>query len=367
MLTGCSGNRQSDDGLITIDVTKSYPMKELILQEFMDVEYIPLETNDEFLCQGLVQAIGKNVILLKNRSLNDGDIFLYDRNGKALRKINHRGQGPEEYVYILKIALDEDNNEMFVNCPVSRKVQVYDLYGKFKRSLKYKEGDRSLFYSDIFNFDRDNLICYEQFNEDIAFVLISKQDGSITKEIIIPFKEKKEARIVNSTASVSHNPYGIIPYQDSWILTELSSDTIFSYSHDHNMKPFIRRTPSIQSMNLEVFLMGILTDRYYFMETVKKIYDFVAQTGFPSTELMYDKQEQAFFEYNVYNSDYFNNKQVNMISRPVNDEIATYQILEAYQLVEDYEKGLLKGRLKEIAAELDAEDNPVIMIAKHKK
>ena len=58
-------------------MTKSYPKKELILQDFMDVEYIALETNKEFLNQGFVQDIGKKTILVRNR-IADGDIFVYD-------------------------------------------------------------------------------------------------------------------------------------------------------------------------------------------------------------------------------------------------------------------------------------------------
>jgi len=58
---------------------------------------------------------------------------------------------------------------------------------------------------------------------------------------------------------------------------------------------------------------------------------------------------------------------VYIVSKPVNQKIAASQVLESYQLVEAYEKGELKGRLKDIAAELDAEDNPVIMLVKHKK
>ena len=50
IITGCGG-KQSTDDLITVDVTKSYPTKELILQDFMDVEYIPLETKEDFICQ----------------------------------------------------------------------------------------------------------------------------------------------------------------------------------------------------------------------------------------------------------------------------------------------------------------------------
>lgn len=53
--------------------------------------------------------------------------------------------------------------------------------------------------------------------------------------------------------------------------------------------------------------------------------------------------------------------------RPVNHEIESWQPLEAHQLVESYKKGELKGKLKEIAATLDEEDNPVIMLIKHKK
>ena len=58
-LAGCGKDKQSTNELITVDVTVSYPKKELILQDFMDVEYIPLETKDDFICQGLVLAIRK--------------------------------------------------------------------------------------------------------------------------------------------------------------------------------------------------------------------------------------------------------------------------------------------------------------------
>ncbi|KEJ85696.1 hypothetical protein HMPREF1002_04662 [Porphyromonas sp. 31_2] len=67
----------------------------------------------------------------------------------------------------------------------------------------------------------------------------------------------------------NYNP--IIPYFDCWVLVEQSSDTVYKYQSDHKMIPIIARTPSVQSMNPEVFLfLGILTNRYYFMETVKK-------------------------------------------------------------------------------------------------
>lgn len=50
-----------------------------------------------------------------------------------------------------------------------------------------------------------------------------------------------------------------------------------------------------------------------------------------------------------------------------NDEIAFVEKIEAFELVEAYQKNKLKGKLKEIAAGLHEESNPVIMIAKYKK
>jgi hypothetical protein len=95
-LAGCGKDKQSTNELIIVDVTKNYPEKELILQDFMDVEYIPLETNDEFVTQGKVMAIGAEVILITNWA-NDGNLFVFNRKtGKALKKINRKGQGGEE-------------------------------------------------------------------------------------------------------------------------------------------------------------------------------------------------------------------------------------------------------------------------------
>ena len=58
-LAGCGKDKQSTDELVTINVSKDYPEKELILQDIMDVEYIALETTDEFITHGNVMDIGK--------------------------------------------------------------------------------------------------------------------------------------------------------------------------------------------------------------------------------------------------------------------------------------------------------------------
>lgn len=81
-LAGCGKDKQSTNELITVDVIKNYPEKELILQDFMDVEYIPLETNDEFVTQGKVMAIGAEVILITNWVTMGICLFLTEKPAK---------------------------------------------------------------------------------------------------------------------------------------------------------------------------------------------------------------------------------------------------------------------------------------------
>lgn len=366
------GNKQATDDFITVDVNAGYPEKKLILQDFMDVEYVPLETSSEFITKGTVKAIGKDIILTTNQG-NDGDIFVFDRTGKGLRKINRFGQGGEEYSQVTEIVLDENNNEMFVKDHPARKILVYDLLGNFKRSFKFAD---TSYYIFTFNYDQDNLICYKSYsplaeNEQSCHLLISKQDGSITREIQIPYNELETPVITKEGATITPGFDLTLPYHDNWILARASSDTLYTYQPGGNMSPFIVRTPSIHSMDTKVFLFPtVITDRYYFMQILKKEFNLEKMKGYPTTDLAYDKQENALFEYTVYNDDFSDKKQVSFGSKPTNpanQEIATFQALNASDLVEAYEKGQLKGKLKEIATKLDEESNPVIMLVKHKK
>lgn len=83
---------------------------------------------------------------------------------------------------------------------------------------------------------------------------------------------------------------------------------------------------------------------------------------------MYDKDAKAIFQVTVYNDDYVEKRTVAMTAKSMNREIEDVASLNAFQLVEIYKKGQLKeGRLKEIAARLEEDDNPVIMLVKQKK
>lgn len=371
VLIGCGGNKPGTDNLITVDVTANYPEKNLTLQDFMDVEYIPLETTDEFIIKGKVADVGKDILILTN--MRQGEILIFDRStGKGLKKINRRGQGPEEYILPFNVHLNKEENEIFVNDGPSSKIQVYDLEGNYKKTIFYKKGAlvTNLYDYDDRHFLSQNVYAPENESSTSTFFLLSKEDGSWT-DIEVPYRKRISPVIMKRVAdrvyaSVPGNSF-ISSYQDNWILSEPSADTIYAHRPNGDLRPFLVRTPSVQTMTPEVFLFpGILTDRYYFMQTVKKECDFEKETDMPKVDLVYDKQEKKTYSSTVYNAD-FDQRKEDMSACTLNEDIAFSIQLEAAELLEANGKGRLKGKLKEVAAGLNEEDNPVIMLVKLKK
>lgn len=393
ILLGCNENNPPTDSYFTVDVTKSYPEKKLVLQDLFDVEYLALETTDEFVTTASLQYIDEDIIIMTNGGNSQtGNIYLVDRkSGKCLKTISHRGQSGEEYVFLASVNYDKENDELYIVDSMSQKVLVYDSRGNFKRTFKMPN-DTHYFWINIF--DRDHLICYGEpaadptdsnFRESVnnsGFMLVSKQDGSV-KKIQVPYERFHSTLLVaenpNSPtgkfySGISNKP--LIPYQESWILVEASSDTIYRYMRDHVKEPFIVRTPPIDSMDdPEIFLYpGIISDRYCFLQTVKLEYDFDKHEGFETAELVYDRTENTIYSYVIYNDDFTDKREMNMVLRypnpPIiknNDEVAFMVRMATHELQEAYENGKLKGKLKEIAAGLNEDSNPVIMIAKYKK
>ena len=240
------------------------------------------------------------------------------------------------------------------------------------------------------NFNQDYLICYAEPSADptdsgyeeaipnSGFMLVSKQDGSVQR-IAIPFDVYVSGTIISENsgqkryAGIQNTP--LVPYMGNWLLTEISTDTIYLYETDKRaLKPFLVRTPSGKEMNPPVYLFpGVMTDRYYFLQSLRFEFNFSKGTGFPSTELVYDKQEDKVYRYEVYNQDVTKDEPLNLVWQfpPLpylnnRNGIAFLSRMEAPSLVEAYEDGKLRGPLKEIAAELEEESNPVIMIARYK-
>ena len=162
-LMGMFGCKQQEtvEALMTLDVKADYPEKEWVVQDFLDVEYIPLETNDEFITQGSVKAIGKRFVLVTNL-LNDGNIFVFDRKtGKAVRKINRKGQGAEEYAFSTGSSLQVIDEYLLVRSTIDKHLVFF--------LIQDDPVDKSILLGSLslpIDFP-DRLACFSVKNEDI--------------------------------------------------------------------------------------------------------------------------------------------------------------------------------------------------------
>lgn len=370
LMIGCGNNRNTQQGdLITINLNARFPQKELIIQDFMDIEYIILEDLDDFVTQGLVLDVSPAHILVRNR-ISDGNIYIFDRNGNAVRIINRMGQGSEEYNRIVMAFIDEDNEAIFV--ADFERMMVYDIYGNYLRSFSIRN------ISWVSRFDEEHLIgidssvrMNEESTESQPFVLISKQDGSIIKRIHIDLEQGINPFIGFDIPGggfaeiyLPGNFPALTPAPGNWLLSSLASDTIFRLLPDFTKEPFMVRTPPIHSMRTKTFMSPILvTEDFFFLFSL----DENIRSG---ERLVYSVQENAAFRFSLYNGDFLPAREVTMQFHSAfrhNREIAFIENIEAYQLLDAYENGELSGRLKEIASQLHDDSNPVIMLIKHRK
>ena len=368
MLLSCGGGKgeaqkqKVSDGLWTFDVTKEYPTKEIYIQDIADVDYIPLETNDSILWRGReVLYLDDDYIVGANR--NNG-VYFHDGKGKALNMFNKMGQGPKEYSDMYKVQYDKKSDEIYINDMF--KYYVYDKEGNFKRSF---QGIEDKLYSRIEQFfilNEDELI---QYNYNNHYTRVSRLTGEHLGDIKLGVADstttllfRKNNMIFNTI--VSH----FTKDKEGYIITSFPSDTTYLLTSNLQLKPIGVRIPPVSSQDVPVFLLPVKnTPRYYFMSTIKK------EDSFPTKAYMMDKKTNQIY----YLKDYFKNKDyiglkvhLDMFGPAVLADLPNnvcVQSLNITKLCEAYEEGKLSGKLKDIAANLKEDDNPVLMIIKFRE
>ena len=369
MLLSCGGGKgeaqkqKVSDGLWTFDVTKEYPTKEIYIQDIADVDYIPLETNDSILWRGReVLYLDDDYIVGANR--NNG-VYFHDGKGKALNMFNKMGQGPKEYLDMYKVQYDKKSDEIYINDMF--KYYVYDKEGNFKRSF---QGIEDKWYSRIEQFfilNEDELIQYNYNNNH--YTRVSRLTGEHLGDIKLGVADStttlhfRKNNMIFSTI-VSH----FTKDKEGYIITSFSADTTYLLTSNLQLKPIGVRIPPVSSQDVPVFLLPVKnTPRYYFMSTIKK------EDSFPTKAYMMDKKTNQIY----YLKDYFKNKDyiglkvhLDMFGPAVLANLPNnvcVQSLNITKLCEAYEEGKLSGKLKDIAANLKEDDNPVLMIIKFRE
>lgn len=368
---------KKEQGLATLDVTKDYPEKKIVLQDLADVKYVPLETKKNALLTNSAGCLGYVSDSLIVARTSDKEIVLFNGDGSVRSSFRHVGQGPEEYQSIIGIVVDPQAQEIFIVDYLLRyRMQVYSFTGQYKRTLPIPF---KMILDGLQDFSADCLLaCDQKVRQGISnrakpYMLLSKKTGEIVKDLDIHFTKRLSRSISkplgeNQTisAALGYNP--IVRCEDSYVIGDLSADTVYTYSPQGILSPMLVRTPPVLSMETpKVLLPDYRAGSYFFFYLVDFEFDFETRTGFPDKYMVYDYAAGKPYVCKLVNRD-CEEQEIQLGDGGVTNRAwntACYTIPSS-MLIEQLEAGKVHGPLKEIAATRAEDDNPVLVIVRFK-
>jgi hypothetical protein len=123
----CAPKTQTGDNVISVDLDN--PEKTSLFDYFRSIELIPLETSPDVLVQGLTKIVfhqDRYYVLDKPQCI----IFVFDKTGKFIFKIDKKGQGTGEYSFIEDFNINPFSGNIELLEPFGG-VNIFDLSGNF--------------------------------------------------------------------------------------------------------------------------------------------------------------------------------------------------------------------------------------------
>ena len=378
---------ENTDGILSIDLSKSYTHKEIHLQSIAEIEYVALETTDEILLDESFQLSSLSDKYIVGWQSKTNEVFIFNRSGKIVSKINKYGQSGAEYTSMEQVLFDEKNEEIFVveRSEVGR-IQVYTLRGEYKRTLNYSKDFSNL---KIYNFDDEALLIYvdderssmtKLFIESggqtpIKFVeperpymLMSKKDGIISSELNIVITERYSLSFVgDGKLHLYRLPYNRYHGQD-FVISDMSHDTIYKLSKNKELTPLFIRKPSVSSSNpLIVWSSMFITDKYSFIHRgTKNNSGRDATTAVSIDTLMHNLSTGEINKVSFVNDDFSSARWSHTTGVQLHQKNVIAGLMQTPSLYNAYKEKKLKGGLEKLAAKLRDDDNQVVMIVKFK-
>ena len=358
-LSGCTLEKKNENNLIQIDVSASYPEREIKLEDVADIEYLQLELDDDYLFAREPHIVTSNKIIISHSQ--SGDVLIFSRNGKPLSKFNRKGNGPGEYTYIRVLLYDEISDEIFIKS--NDRIFVYSSLGEFKRMIPLS-GRMEDVESQFVNYDSETFLLYHNNNlYPTPFTVISKKDGSVVDSINTPkgkavtlFDFYEKGFLIFSPAC-----YRIVKHHNGYLLTDFTIDTVYLFTRDKNLSPILVRKPKIQSMNPVIYLNSFIeAGNYEFVSAVTVKHE---NGRLPVKYLMRDKKTGSVYRQKITFNDY-QGKIVHLSPETIaitQDSKLGLIVLELEELREANNANKLSGKLKELVENSDWEGNSIYL------
>ena len=356
-----------------LDVAKDYPEKTINLEDIAEVRYVPLETTDQSLIQGIHKmATSDDKIVICDLAQNT--IFIFDKDGHYINSINKEGPGPQEYSSIQNFAVDFQKEEIYIcDYPLKYRILTYSFDGGFIRESKL---DQKIWPSILYNYDENHLIAYDNYNMESEnankqpYSLINKENGQVSPLPLI-IENRKSNRVMTSDGdkfmsfSIDIDP--MIKTDDGVVISDFALDTIYKYT-DHKLVPIGVRK-NLGQKDLSSFCA--YSSNYSFFNIVKMDVDEKnigdAPRKMDSELFLLDWKSSSISAVTIKMSDMIRRNEIRWDSYSKDlHESGVAHSFRASVLIKRLKEQRLNGKLKEIASTLKEDDNPVLMMAKFK-
>lgn len=349
--------------------------------DVMGIEYIPLETTDSCLISNLTYLIMDDDFIFVQNGKTD-QVFKFTRQGKFVCQMGRVGNGPGEYApwTIENISLDVNKKEVFLN---SRRLPayVYSYDGEFLRTdtttVEAVE-NRYLLNNGSFALSGASITPIQQSPWLVA--LKNEKNQMMATKSPFPANVPAEACYMQEIQ--------FVPFQNSALAYTLCNDTVFRVTETgicpacvydkKNGAEYNEKIADINEMakdntntlsTIELFTF-FETSRYFYFRTIvlsKPEKCFFQRLDKRTGEFLSQPVKQDFMELSVGFSD---GNVIGMENdwdggvpfcpRYIYKDRICVQVINAVTLEKLENKGYLKD--KPVALQLDADDNPMVIV-----
>ena len=148
-----------------------------VMDIFKNIHYLPLETKESSLLDFNIKKIicKNNYIYIKDVKSSGPEIHLFNKEGKFIRDVGKKGEGPEEYISCFMISIN-DNGWISLTDRGSSSIITYDSDGNFISKIPIKTSlydvvylnDSLLLHKGHYNYDGDKFYVINMYKGEIV-------------------------------------------------------------------------------------------------------------------------------------------------------------------------------------------------------
>jgi hypothetical protein len=380
LLIRCRVNTDYQNQIYEFDLKELPKISEVKLSDLglIDIEYMPLQTNEQCLIPMINDIIfAEDFFLIHFYTL----VFMFRNDGKFVTKIGTEGRGPNEFTAVHDVDIERKSQNIYLVDGWQMKFFVFSKNGDFIKTIPTSN------YSNIsFQFTDSGILCYN--TNSFANIDNSYQLIDTTGRIIKNF-QNKYTRNLGQKSTTIFNENLFYKFNRKLYKKEIYSDTVYVFEN-HDFKPHFVILHGERLLTTEArsnYEHPILIEKFISQKNLFEFNDYVYY------EFMYDFKRgrnnflRGYIASKLDDTRLMINSDLGLVNdldggpnicpKIVKDNYTIISWIDASKLKtyiasEDFKNSKSKyperkRELEELAYKLKETDNPVLMFVKSKK